>query len=143
MSIYLGLFWLSLALVGVAAARWGGVPERSAAAMYVVAALATVLVRPAFATRYQAVEPTVFLIDLILLVGLVTLTIRHDRWWPICATALQALAVLAHVGKLMNPDLWRFGYQLMAVWSAWPTVLILAAGVWSNRRRTWMRRENT
>lgn len=135
MSIYFLVFWTSLVLVAACAWRWGGDPERKVAAMYLLAAIATLLVRPAVAIRYREVEVAVFVIDALLLLGLAVVAVRSDRWWPVCAAALQALTVLAHVGKVVNPDLWRYGYQLMAVWAAWPTVGLLAAGVWSHRRR--------
>lgn len=136
MSIYYALFWASLILVFLAAYRWGGTPERTVAGMYLLAAVATTAAHPAIAVRYRDVELLVFLIDAFLLAGLVIVSIRADRWWPLCATALQMLTVLSHVGKIVNPNLWRYGYQLMAVWASWPTVVILAVGIWRERQRT-------
>ena len=136
MSIYFLLFWSSLILVSLAAYRWGGTPEKAVAAMYLLAAVATVVVHPATTVRYRNVEMGVFLIDACLLAGLCVVSVRADRWWPLCATALQLLTVLSHVGKAVNPGLWRYGYQLMAVWAAWPTVGLLALGVWRHHRRT-------
>jgi hypothetical protein len=134
MSIYFLLFWSSLLLVSLAALRWGGGTEKSVAALYLFAALATALVRPSIAMRYREVEVSVFLIDLALLVGLAIVAVRAERWWPVCAAALQMLTILAHIGKAVNPMLWRYGYQLMAVWTAWPTVGLLAFGIWQHRR---------
>ncbi|MES3100509.1 hypothetical protein [Sphingomonas faeni] len=139
MSIYFLLFWSSLLAASLAAFRWGGPPEKAVACMYLLAAAATLVVEPALGVRYRQVELGVFLIDACLLAGLVFVSIRADRWWPLCATALQILAVLSHVGKAVNPGLWRYGYQLMAVWTAWPTVGLLAFGVLRNRRRERMR----
>lgn len=137
MSIYFFLFWSSLLAVAFAAHRWGEWPERAVAALYVGSAVATALLRPTITLRYQNVEVAVFLIDVCLFCGLAVVALRADRWWPLCATALQVMTLLSHVGKAVNPHLWRYGYQLMAVWAAWPMVGLLALGIWRcHRRRT-------
>ena len=129
MSIYFIFFWSSLSVVSFACFRWGEEPERVVAGMFVAAAIATPLVRSAIAFRYRDVEVGVLLVDACLLAGLVWITVRVDRWWPLCVTALQLITFLSHVGKAVNPSLWRYGYQLMATWAAWPMVSILALGV--------------
>jgi uncharacterized membrane protein len=134
MTTYFVLFWIFLILVCGAAAVWGGKSERAAAVLYAGAAVLTLLVRPALQHRYEHVEIAVLTIDVGLLIGLSVVTVRSRKWWPTCATALQALTVLAHVGKLLNPLLWRYGYQLMAVWSAVPSLLPLAFGIISTIR---------
>ena len=135
MSIYFILFWSSLFIVSLACCKWGEEPEKAVAGMFVAAAVATPLVRSAIAFRYKDVEIGVLLIDACLLAGLVWITVRADRWWPLCVTALQLLTFLSHVGKAVNPSLWRYGYQLMATWAAWPMVSILAMGVLRCRLR--------
>lgn len=135
MSIYFILFWSSLSIVSFACFKWGEEPEKAVAAMFLAAAVATPLVRSAVAFRYRDVEIGVLLIDASLLAGLVLVTVRADRWWPLCVTALQVLTVLSHVGKAVNPALWRYGYQLMATWAGWPMVSILAIGVLRCRHR--------
>jgi len=122
-------FWCLLLGSVAAAYACGGRPERRAATMYLVAAVATVAVRPALSVRYAGVEAATFVIDVLLLLGLARVTSRSNRWWLICATALQGLTVLAHVGKLLNPNLLRLGYQMMATWAALPQLMLLALGV--------------
>lgn len=136
MSPLLLVFWLILVGAGIAAARWGGGPEKAVAALYLTAAVATVIARPAFELRYGGMETYVFVVDLTLFLGLTLVAVRCGLWWTICASALQCLTVLAHVGKALNPGLLRLGYQLMATWSAYPAVLLLCAGIWSRARRT-------
>lgn len=136
MSIYFLLFWSSLLIVSLASFRWGERPERAVSVMFLGAAIATSLVRPAASISYRDVQIGVLLIDGLLLAGLVLVTVRADRWWPICATALQLLTMLSHLGKAVNPRLWPYGYQLMAVWASWPMVAVLAVGVLRCRIRT-------
>ena len=136
MSIYFLLFWSSLLIVSLASFQWGGKPEKAVSVMFLGAAIATPLVHPAASVSYRDVEIGVLLIDGLLLAGLVVVTVRADRWWPICATALQLLTILSHVGKAVNPALWPYGYQLMAVWASWPMVAVLAVGVLRCRIRT-------
>lgn len=135
MSLLLAFFWLLLVLLGAAAARWGGPAEKVVAAMYLAAAIATAVARPAFASRYGSVEFTVFAVDLLLFVGLAFVAVRCGLWWTICASALQCLTLLAHLGKMLNPGLWRLGYQIMATWSAWPAVALLGLGIWMHAKR--------
>lgn len=135
MSIAFLFFWTVLLTAAAAAWIWGAGPEKAVAALYVAAAVATILVRPAMSIRYGSVELSVFAIDVLLLIGLTIVVVRSDRWWTVCAMALQSLTVLAHVGRMFNPHLWRLGYQMMAEWAAWPTLLLLAYGTWSAWRR--------
>lgn len=135
MSIAFLSFWTVLMITAAAAWIWGGRPEKAVASMYVAAAVGTILVRPAMTIRYGSVEVSVFAIDVLLLIGLTIVVVRSDRWWTVCATALQSLTVLAHVGRMFNPHLWRLGYQMMAEWAAWPTLFLLAYGIWSAGRR--------
>ncbi len=134
MSPFLAFFWLVLLLLAGASARWGGPSERLVALMYVVAAVLTAATRSAFELRYQKVELTVFATDVLLFGGLAMVAVRTGRWWVICAAALQCLAMLSHLGKLLNPTLWRLGYQLMATWSAWPAVALLGVGIWTHAK---------
>ncbi len=138
MSIYFLLFWSSLLIASLGAVRWGGWPEKAAAVMFLGSAIVTSLIRPSVPTMYRDVEVGVFLIDAFLLAGLVWITVRADRWWPICATALQGLTVLSHIGRAMNQALWPYGYQLMATWASWPMVTVLAVGVIRCRLRKGM-----
>ncbi len=135
MSILFMTFWFLLVATCLAAYRWGAGPERWGAALYLGAALSTIALHTALPARYSGVEVAVCSVDLILLICLALLASRSNRWWPSCALALQALTVLAHVGKMTNPHLWRLGYQLMATWTALPSLGVLGLGIWLNRRR--------
>lgn len=140
MSSYVLLFWVLLPTVLLAAFRWGGSAERAGASLYVLAALITLAVRPAWNVRYQNVEIGVLAIDVSLLIGLATIVYRTERRWPIVATALQAVSVLAHVAKALNPAFWRLAYALMSGASSYPTLAVLAVGIWTHRQRMGLQR---
>lgn len=128
-------FWVPLLLVCLYAIRRGGVPERIAGWMLLIAAIATVFVRSEFRVRYGYVQASVAAIDVTLLIGLVILAVKADRRWPMLLTALHAVTVLGHVGKLLNPELLRLGYAVMIALPTLPGLLVLAAGTWRHRSR--------
>ncbi len=136
-------FWVFLLVTAASAYSWGAVPEKLVATLYLLASLATVVARPALSIRYGAVEVPVFVVDFLLLIGLAFVTSRSNRWWLICVTALQGMTVLAHIGKMLNPNLLRLGYQMMATWAALPEVALLAIGVLLQAMKTRSRAENT
>lgn len=135
MLLYVGLFWIFLCMLVPAAFRWGGWPERVAAMLYLGAALLSVLLRPALGVKFHVLDWSLVAIDVSLLAGLLAIALWADRWWPIAATALQAVATLAHVAKTINPGIYALGYQLMEESSAYPTLIILALAIFRARQR--------
>lgn len=76
----------------------------------------------------------VLAIDLTLFIGLATALTYWNQRWLICSAVLQALTVLAHFGKMLNPHLLPYGYQVMATWSSFPALLLLGASILRRRR---------
>lgn len=134
--VYILGFYVVLTLTVLAAARWGGWVERSAALLFIGAALATRLSFLDYGRQFAGLETRVQIVDLALLVALCALTMRVGYGWLICAASAQAITTLAHLSKLLMLDLSRLGYALMEGASSWPTVIALAIGVWQHRRRT-------
>lgn len=128
------LWWPSLAVILLVATRWGGWAERYGALCYGVAALATIAARSPWATRYATVELGVMMVDAALLLALLILTARSRRIWPIIAAALQTIAFLSHVAKVLDPGLWRLPYALMSGATSYPMLITLAIGSWSHHR---------
>lgn len=129
------VFQFCLLAVLVAALRYGGRPERLGACAYVVAALATELLRTADAWRYEHLQGGVFAVDLLLLAALLALSLRFDLWWPMCATALQLTTVLGHVAKILKPEIWPLAYAWMMQASSFPSLIVLMAGILASRSR--------
>jgi hypothetical protein len=144
MHPYVAGFWLLLLALFVlawsgrrrSAGLWTDIrePETGMATLLLGAAVLTVLLRPSPATRFIDLEWAMLLVDAGLFVGLAALGVRSGRWWVLCAAALQAISATAHVARLVTPGMFRLGYQVMEEASSYPTLLLLAWGLWSRRR---------
>lgn len=132
MSLYVLGFYALLSSTVLAATCWGGWAERSVAALFTLATVATIGVRTPWAIRYSGVETGVLVVDMVLLVCLMIVVAKSVRCWPIFATAFHATALLAHLAKAVNPNFWRFAYDLMAGMGGYPAVVALAVGVLRN-----------
>lgn len=146
MLLYVAGFWMLLtAVTAMAWSTYDGArplrpalsePEIGVATMLMSAAVLTVLLRPAFATRYDGIDWKMAAIDVLLVVGLVFHAAGSGRWWVICATALQLISTTAHMARAVTPGMWRLGYQVMEEASSYPTILLVGWGVLARYRRT-------
>ncbi len=144
MHLYVTGFWLLLCVL--TALAWSGrevrsqwwealsEPEVGVATLMMVAAILTVVIRPSFVSRFSSIELAMFAIDVGLFVGLAIYGARSGRWWILAASALQLISTTAHVTRAVTPGMWRLGYQVMEEASSYPTLLLLAWGVWSRHR---------
>lgn len=145
MSIYVTGFWSILLLLDILAVlgcdrtspRWAAIkqPELGVAVLLSSAALLTVLLRPAVTFRFVDLELAMLAIDFGLFVGLAAFAVRSGKGWILCAAALQLISATAHVARLMTPGMWRLGYQVMEESSSYPTLMLLAWGIWIHHRR--------
>jgi hypothetical protein len=100
----------------------GGHPERQGVLFLILAYVSSVLVEDMNRGEHQT---GVMVTDVILLVGLVWMAFRFDRWWLLVAVACQVLAVIAHIALWLDPEIglrsnvvtrWLFGLiQLYAL----------------------------
>lgn len=132
---YVGIFWIALPTLCLASYLWGQWPERAASSCYLLAAVMSVATGPILSAKFHRFEGSLALIDAILLASLLLIALKADRWWPILATALQAVGTLSHIAKLINPKIYGLGYQMMEESSAYPALLVLAVGIWRTRHR--------
>ncbi|MCW3837741.1 hypothetical protein ACFQ1E_16980 [Sphingomonas canadensis] len=124
--------------------RRGGGPERAVAGLFAAAwLLSTVSARIVVymsqgtgAGRFRTVGYHTLAIDVLLLIGLLAVSRRANRAWPVVVAGLQTLIVLAHVARMASPH--QFGLVYMIMTQAWPylQVLILIAGIALHWRRT-------
>lgn len=119
-------FWLLVVLTSLAAWRRGGRIERGVAGSYLAAALATAALRLPGTSEYANLNVGVFLIDLMLLMGLVWTALKHAQWWLIASAALQLVTVLGHVAMFDAQRTGPFSYFAAVVGSSYPSQIVLA-----------------
>lgn len=122
-----------LAACGFALFR-GAAPERLAALLMILAAVASFVAGSSF--RFTRVESSVFLIDTILMVGLVAVALRANRFWPIWLASLQIVAFAFHGVRAYVHDLPGWSYQRAVSLIAYPMLLILLVGAQRHHARS-------
>ncbi|MBX9663734.1 hypothetical protein [Novosphingobium sp.] len=113
----------------------GGKPERYAAWMYVAAFVASALSAQFGAELYHSINWGIFVIDLILAVSLGALALHANRYWTIWASSIQIVAILAHLAKMLVPEIAATAYQItLLVWS-YAVIPLLVAATYRHRQR--------
>lgn len=130
-QLIFAVLWLGAC--GYALAR-GGRPERIIAVAFLIAApLTSATVH--WVALYRLVEPSVFIIDSLLLLITLGVALWSTRFWPMAMASLQGSEVLGHVARVLAPDtVPRAYYVVVAFWS-FPMVVVLGIGTWRHRRR--------
>jgi hypothetical protein len=129
-------FYWSLVLVTCGYALWrGGLDERVAALVCVVASAVSTLVLSPMASRYAGVEFGELLVDLAVLAVFFAVALRSDRFWPLWVAGLQLTSSLAHLLKWLDSGLFPPVYGAAIRFWSYPILIIVAAGAWRYRRR--------
>lgn len=110
--------------------------ERFAAAICLIATIATRLVLSPMASRYAQMEAGVFLVDLLVLVGFTAIALRSDRFWPLWVAGLQLTTIIAHMFKVVDLDLIPKVYAAAARFWVYPIFLIIVIGTWRSHQRS-------
>lgn len=136
MPWYVALFWLITAALTLSAWCYAEWPERTLSTAMFAAAVVTRVVVKAFDIHFDRFPWQVVIIDTAMLGLFLFVALRSDRWWTICATALYAPSLLAHVGWLLNPDLRRSGYSVagLTTYAILPAVAVGIYGSWRRRK---------
>lgn len=130
--------WISLAalLISTGVALWrGGWPERLAAGAMILAWLASGLL---YKTRlWFGPQTAVFLVDLSLLLVLLFIALRSDRWWPMWACGFHALSLILTLATLLDTRISnRAGYIAGGGVFSYLVMVALFCGALP-RRRAW------
>lgn len=126
-------FWiLTLTCCGFAA-LFGGRSGRAIAVIYLVAVAATSL-----ATRDPAAWANPHLpalaVDLGLLLALLWVAMRSDRWFPLWFTGFHLVALVSHLAAVLAPGFApKLYFLLQSMWSV-PMLLALLIGVALDRQ---------
>lgn len=115
----------------------GGEPERLVVAILVAATALdavnhAVFVSPAF----FAVNPGHLVLDCWTLVALLWIALRANRGWPLWACSAQIIVVIAHISKLTDLSLVRYGYFAMSQLPISIQAAALLLGTSAHVRRT-------
>ena len=79
----------------------GGHAERRGVVLLIVGYVASTFVVAAILDRVRIGE---LVVDLVLLVFLIALMLRSNRWWPMVAVAVQLLTVASYAAVWLDPD---------------------------------------
>ena len=129
--IYLAL----LSAVTVYALVRGDRDARITAIACVGATAATALVLSPLVGRYANVETGVATIDFIVLAVFVTVALQSTRFWPLWISGLQLTTTLAHLIKLIEPELLNVAYAAALRFWSYPILFILAIGTYRTSLR--------
>jgi hypothetical protein len=126
---YLGL--MAVATSCGVAMRWGGLDERLASLGFVLATLASQIWTM---TDYAHTETIVLMIDAALLVGLIVLALRSDRFWPMWAAAFQLVGTTVHFASMTETGDYKWAYAVGLIFWSYPVLVALGVGTWLEGR---------
>ena len=113
----------------------GGAPERWTAIVFLIGALATFLLPFEHHASYHSVHVMVLAIDVAVLVGLVGIALRADRYWPLYVSALHIIVIAIHGVKAIQPSLVPWMYAGASGKIAYPMLVLLAIGALRHHQR--------
>jgi hypothetical protein len=125
-----------IALTCVVAFRYGGTDERLAAIGFIVAVIASNMVSD---SSYTHTEGGVLVVDVALFFGLLVLSLRSDRFWPMWAAAFQLVGTMVHFASMSQTGDFAWAYFVALIFWTYPVVIALLAGTWleGRNRREW------
>lgn len=138
-AVYLSIIRVGM-YVGLAvgactyAIRCGGAPERIAGLTIITTLIADPVLHLVMPATFDSVDPTHLLIDLCRFTVFSALSLRANRYWPICFAALQLLALAAHPARAMEVAIHPVIYAIGAVmWSYGLLILLISATIYHRR----------
>lgn len=128
-------FWAFL-VVTCGYALWRGRKyEQLSALVFIAASVTSVLARSTGKQPYLGLERGDIVVDLLVLLAMVAIALRSDRFWPLWATGLQLTISMSHVLKAIQPDLVPLAYAAAERFWSFPTLIILFVGSWRQHQR--------
>lgn len=128
-------FRILLAIVALYAFTRGRRDERRVCIILVCGVIATHLVISPLHQRFEGVETSVMVVDLVVLAGFIWVALKSERFWPLWIAGLQLTTMFGHALKALDTELFSRAYGAALVFWAYPIVLILALGTWRGQRR--------
>jgi hypothetical protein len=134
-QIYVQAFLPLTLLVLWGAVQWGGRTEQVVAWSFALASLTQKCTQGLFAQVFSRIEPTVALVDALLLIILFRMSLRDPRWWVLTASACQLLSTLAHAARMVDFDMSPLAYAILTGTGGYPTQFLLIAGIIEHHAR--------
>lgn len=129
------LFIPLLALVLGYALLKGGAPERLTALIMIAASASTVTTWGPWQGRYTSVELGIFVTDFVMMLALVALALKAERFWTLWVAAFQVMQFASHIPEILVPDLLPVTYKVViSIWS-YPMLILLAIGTFRHVQR--------
>ena len=128
-------FWALLALTCGYALWRGRKYEQLSAIIFISASVVSVLARSPVQQRYLGVEVSDLFIDSFVLVSMLVIALRSDRFWPLWVAGLQLTISMSHLLKAIQPDLLPLAYAAAERYWSYPTLIILFIGAWRQHKR--------
>jgi hypothetical protein len=129
-------FWAFLAVTCGYALWRGRKYEQLSAVIFIVASVASVIARSSGPERYFGVERSDLIIDSSVMVAMLVIALRSDRFWPLWVAGLQLTISMSHLLKAIQPDLLPLAYAAAERFWSFPTLIILFIGAWRQHQRT-------
>lgn len=128
------LFWLLTLLACAYAATFGGRDGRWAASLIILASLLTIPAARLGRAAWGSIEPGVFFVDTVLMLGLYLLVLRSRRWWPIWMSGFHLTAITSHLAAFLSEGFVPDIYFAAASFSAIPVPVCMVIGITLDRR---------
>ena len=113
----------------------GGGPERAVAGIIIGMGALDPLVHIITPLEYATVDPGHLFIDLAGWLCFFVVSLRANRFWPLCIVSLQTIAIVAHAARLLDVTIHPKAYMIMQIASSYPLLIVLMVGTYCHRKR--------
>ncbi|MBN8806637.1 MAG: hypothetical protein J0I47_00140 [Sphingomonas sp.] len=116
-------------------ALWrGGQPERLVGGLFLLAFILSIITNR-LGMQWHGVEVGTMGVDTALLIALLAIALRANRYWPIGMAAMQLLQVMGHLLKIADPRMLPLLYWISSVVWAYPMLVLLWLGTLRHHNR--------
>jgi hypothetical protein len=113
----------------------GGAPERIAAGIILAAVVLTFVAARQWRWAFTSSETGILTVDIVMLIAVIVLAVRADRYWPMWMAAFLGLGIELQFVMWAAPERHVEIYRVLHFWNAYPTLLLLAIGTWRHQAR--------
>ena len=129
------VYWTVLAASAAFVFWRGGTPEKAGVAIIGIGSVLSVIATSELEERFRSMEWGILLVDVAVLVALLAVALRSDRFWPLWAAGFHVIGVVTHVATLVDPDIVSYAYALAQGFWAYPMLAAVVIGTWNWHKR--------